>query len=124
MDAETFVTQVKARVHDSAVAGTLTCLDHPPGRKPAAELVALSEWFHTLSESDRQHVGQLVARSVHAALFGFFCALDGVRTFADGEFELFHVSGDERTRLNLPGAEFLHDIYQRRVVSEQHNPST
>ena len=124
MDAESFVTAVKAHVHDAAVAGVVSTLEHPPGHRPAAQHAALSEWFRSLPETERKRVHRVIALSVHAALFGLLCALDGVRKTSEGEFELFHVdAAGERTRLNAPEAEFLHDIYQSQTFDEIFRPT-
>ena len=53
--------------------------------------------------------------AAEAAIFGFFCVLDGARFIEDGpekgDFELYYVKGDDRVLLNPPGDD-LHDIFQ------------
>jgi len=58
---------------------------------------------------------EAVSCSAKAAVFGFFCVLDGVRVVEDGEdkgeFELLFRKGEVATRLNDPEGELLHDLY-------------
>jgi hypothetical protein len=42
------------------------------------ELTALSEWFQTLSETDKTHLYQVIRHTVHATLFHLCTLFDGV----------------------------------------------
>jgi hypothetical protein len=79
MNAEEFVDVVRKVVMDAAVDGVVSNLTHPPGRKPAPELLELSKWFVTLAADDRDMVRRALAEASHAAVFGLFAALDGAR---------------------------------------------
>ena len=63
----------------------------------------------------------MVRYSVHSALFGFFCVLDGVRAIEapgqKGTLQLTYDRGHIHTVLNSED-NFLHDIYQYLVYDE------
>ncbi|MGD0629851.1 MAG: hypothetical protein ABR987_10880 [Terracidiphilus sp.] len=115
MDAVQFVAVVRQVVRNGAVADVIHNLEAPPGRRPAAELVADSTWYKTLDQSQRKRLANVLNEAVDHALFGFFCVLDGVRAIESGEhrgrIELRYMSeSDEVTVLNQE-PEMLHDIY-------------
>ncbi|MCP4593041.1 MAG: hypothetical protein GY842_20090 [bacterium] len=115
MDAERFIMAIKKCVHNPAVRGALESIAQPPGRCPPAEDLRLADWLKELPDTDRTNVGNIVDTAVAHALFGFLCVLDGVRVVEDsptkGRFELYYISDSERTLLNDPTREPLHDIY-------------
>jgi len=121
MTAEEFVAAIKVAVHDSAVADVITSVETPSGRKPAPSLVQLSAWYNALSESDKTHVQTMVLHGVHAALFGLFAVIDGVRAIEDAgeksQFTLVQRRGGVDGVINSP-AVALHDIYQAEVWDE------
>ena len=111
MNTETFVDAIRDRVLNSAAEDCIeTYEDGPPGRAPRREDVELSEWYRGLDHKGKQMVQRVAMDVSHAAVFGLFCVLDGVRFLEDGDFELWFV-GDEvkRTLLNPPGGQLLHD---------------
>jgi hypothetical protein len=112
---EEFVAVVKLRTSDAAVKGSLKTLERPPGRSPSERLLNLSRWYNQLSEEDRHMLGEAFREVAESAIFGFFCILDGVRVIEDttdkGELELYFVKGSERTLLNDPHLEELHNVF-------------
>jgi hypothetical protein len=80
LDARQFVSLVGSAVRNPALQGTFDTLQLPPGRKPAADLLQLAQWFRGLPEADRQMTARLLAHAVDSALFGVMCLLDGVRS--------------------------------------------
>ncbi|MEI7728026.1 MAG: hypothetical protein WCO56_00525 [Verrucomicrobiota bacterium] len=118
MNASEFVAALRSEVQDSAAEETIALLQHPPGKKPAPALVALSQWFNTLSETDRQRVRETVSLAAHQAVFGFLAVLDGVRVIEDGSdrgtLELHYVKAEQLVLLNAPSGPLLHDIFQQR----------
>lgn len=122
MTPENFIRALKIAVHDSGIRAVRDTLEHPPGRKPPTSIVELSEWYHSLSDTDKEKLMQVVQHAVHASVFGFLCVLDGVRAIEDtqkkGELELCYVRDGVRTLLNDQGEECLHDIYQGEVYEE------
>jgi hypothetical protein len=115
MNADEFVAVVKMQASDSAVEGTIKTLKQPAGRKPAEKLVQLSEWYNQLAPRDQAMLGEALREAAEAAIFGFFCILDGVRPAEDdankGVLELHFLKSGERTRLNEPDQEELHNIF-------------
>jgi hypothetical protein len=110
MNSEEFVAAVERFVRDTAIEDTIASLKAPPGRRVLPTVRARSDWYNSLSEEDRARVDDVIATAVHAALFGLFATLDGVRTIDDGKgrFELTYV-GDDHVLLN-PQSLNLHDL--------------
>ena len=115
MNESEFVAAIRLVVEKSAVEDCLNTYREPPGRNPSAELVQLSKWYETLSETDQSMVRKAMQDVAQAAVFGFFCVLDGVRAIEDGphkgSLELWHAKNDTRTRINDPARNSLHDEY-------------
>ena len=121
MKPSDFVDAMKVAVHEDAIAGVLASLHKPSGRSPAPNLIEVSRWFNGLPEEDQDEVRKLIALSVHSAVFGFFCVLDGVRAVEDEKGEVvldFHDIHGESQRLNDPTEEMLHDLYQSAVYDD------
>ena len=114
MNKERFVDAIRLAVQDAAVTDTISLLSRPPGRKPAESLVDLSAWFNELATRDRQNVEHVVEMAARAAVFGFLCVLDGVRTIENGpvtgQLDLRYRRGDEVIGLNDDDGEELHDL--------------
>jgi hypothetical protein len=117
-----FIAAVHAVVYTAAVNGTLTNLNEPPGRAPGDRALALQEWYEALTAEDQRMVAEVVRDAAHAAVFGFFCVLDGVVAIDDpphAELRLVAVSpGGEESVLNDPSVD-LHDSFNGLV----HPPS-
>lgn len=110
MNAEKFASIVRQIVIDAAVDDTVRSLQQPPGRRPAADLAALSKWYLELGPTDQEMVGRALAVSSHAAVFGLFAILDGARRFDDsqppGKLQLWYERAEERSLLSGD----LHDL--------------
>ena len=110
MTAEEFVSMTRVVVMQAAVDDTMSIMLDPPGRRPDSELVELANWFRSLAETDRAMVRRALAETSHAAVFGMFAVLDGVRRVDEreppGELELCYENDGGRTKLNGD----LHDI--------------
>lgn len=115
MNSNEFVDAIKIVVRDAAVSGTLALLENPPGRRPKQDLIALSRWFCSLSEEDKNMLSNVLRLNANAAVFGFLAVLDGERIIEDsqkkGEFELIYIENERKVRLNAPDQEMLHDIF-------------
>ena len=115
MNSEDFIDGVKMVVGKNGIMDVTETLINPPGRQPSKDLMEMSKWFNKLSENDRVYVQKIIKYSIDTALFGLFSVLDGVRTIEDvgekGKFELYFVKNNERTLLNDPNVDFLHDLY-------------
>ena len=115
MNSEEFVKAVKLQTSDAAVDGTIKCLKRPPGRKPAERLLQLSHWYNQLPEKDQEMLKMALREAAEMAVFEFLCVLDGVSVIEDGrhkgELELYFVKSEERTQLNDPAKEELHNLF-------------
>ena len=113
MHPEQFVDVIKKVVSKSAVEGVLAELHSPPGRRPNADLMAMSAFWHTASGEQKEMIAQIIRLAVDDATFGFLSVLDGVRAIEDseqkGELSLVWRKDDEVVVLNESGD--LHDYY-------------
>lgn len=113
MTPEYFVAALKTHCADAAVADCVSLLERPPGRKPAVELVALSQWFKSLPEGDRRSVVSAMRMASEATLFGVLSVLDGVRSVEDGadksDFGITATKGGV-TEVIAPHETYLHDL--------------
>lgn len=85
-------------------------------------VVAASQWFGSLKQEEQAIVRTIIARSVHATLFGALAVLDGDRVIESrngkGQLTLSFEDASGVVRLNAPQGEMLHDIYQGKVYDE------
>jgi hypothetical protein len=98
MNTEEFVAVIQKHVVDTIGPDLVTILRKPPGRKPDAQIVALSRWYNGLSDDDKAMVEQLLAIAARDAVFGVFTVLDGSTQVdptweEDDHFELRHHHG-------------------------------
>jgi hypothetical protein len=118
MQAATFVSRLQQVAGEAAIADVLAQLRQPAGRKPAPEVAARSDWFNSLSPTDRVQVEAVIAEATRAALFGVLCALDGSRAIVDrdekGVVELRYRAGGQDVLLGSTSAQStagpLHDL--------------
>jgi hypothetical protein len=120
MTNEEFISRIRKAVYEPAVKGSLTILEHPPGRRPSRALVELSQWFNRLSPEDKEGVRGTIQLAARAAVFGMLAVLDGVTAIREageeaGTLELRHSAGGQWVVLNDPGAEPLHDLFAGEV---------
>ena len=115
MDRRQFVRAIQEVVRDAAVTDTIRGMEHPPGRKPAQDLIERAEWYRTLDAEQKRRLISTIKSAVVSAIFGFFCVLDGVRAIENGEvdstLELRYVRGDLLQPLNSPEGDMLHDLF-------------
>lgn len=122
MKNEEFIKAIKSFVRDSAISDAIENLIDPPGRRPAKELVELSNWYKSLTEIDKEMIQRVITSAVDTGIFGLLTVLDGVRVIEEsssGGFELNYVNDLKTERLNKPEDEYLHDIFRRETLSEQ-----
>lgn len=112
-----FINSVRQVVFKSAIDGTLSAISKPPGRNPPENLLTVSKWFGELSRNDKEMLRHAIAIAAHQATFGMLAVLDGARQIEDspvkGTLELHYIKGDQRTLLNAPSAEALHDLFNQ-----------
>ncbi|CUI99151.1 hypothetical protein [Cognatishimia activa] len=116
MDDQAFIDAVKEHVFNSAVEDVLSQLDSPAGRKPADTTMQLSLWYNEQNDDSKAHIRQCVQEGAHAALFGFFCVLDGVRLIHEdlrhGELRLvLQTDAKEIVLADNQAISDLHDIF-------------
>ena len=114
MTTDEFLKGLKSYAATSSVEGTLKLFQHPPGRRPAENLLRLSKWYSTLDTTNQEVLKEALAFAIDTAIFGALCILDGSRVIEDteqkGDFELYYVKGDQSELLNPP-SEPLHEAY-------------
>jgi len=116
MSAEQFVEGVHIAVYLGAIHGVEKSLTDPPGQRPPAELVRLSQWFNGLDAETRENVRAVVRLTADHATFGFLAVLDGVRAVAPKPTPVEVRFGSE---LISPDGD-LHDIF-RAIVDDGPN---
>ena len=106
MDATNFVMCLRELAVDQSVASCLRLMTHPPGRRPDAELTALSTWLTTLTDDDRKHVESVLRLAAMQSLYSVLLLLDGLDTIEScgpkGRFELTWRHGEAMTVINDP----------------------
>lgn len=117
LTASEFVDVVYEDVYLAAARNVRKALVSPPGRQPSARLTAMHEWFVSLSESDREMLGEVVAFAGDHAVFGLLCLLDNVQPVVDGYRETLElrVRSDQASRTLSREGEELHGMFRSRV---------
>lgn len=100
---------------DDVVAGELTLLRNPPGRKPAASTVARSEWFLALDPEGQTLVVDTIRQASYATLHRVLATFDGAAAIAQsGEASRLRMIWDDAgTHTDLtsdPTEPDLHDL--------------
>jgi hypothetical protein len=113
-----FIKAIKALVRDGAISDIIENLEDPPGRRPAKELVEVSNWYNEMGESDKLLVRTTISMAVDTAIFGMLAVIDGVRILEDlsnGSFKLNYEGNGKTECLNNQDDEFLHDMFQQEI---------
>ncbi len=118
MTPEEFVSAVESEVRRSAIEGVLISVTKPPGRRVSVAERARADWVNSLNADETVFLQSVIKDAVDHAVFGFLCAIDGVRALdssgANGEFELVYQS-DRRHVVSPTDGEFLHDLYRSLI---------
>lgn len=113
MNKEKFIEAIRIAIIDNSVSSVQTNLIKLAGRKPQERLKAMSNWYHTLNDIDKNVVMEIVKESVETAVFGFLCVLDGVRQIENedkGKLILYYEKGEDKIFLNDPHSPGLHEF--------------
>jgi hypothetical protein len=115
MKTQEFVDAIRKVVVDATASNLLAFVRSPPGRKPDAEVVALSTWYNGLPEEDKAAVERLMHLTVRHAVLGVFEVLDGAvkvdpSATASDYFELRHFHGGGDDVLSGPTRPPLHEL--------------
>jgi len=78
MNAKSFVQALSIVVNRAVEGGLIDVLKHPPGRRPRAEIVSMSQWFNNLSQSDQENVRALLRLAAEQATYSVLGVLDGL----------------------------------------------
>lgn len=84
MTKKQFVDALVEVALEHVVSGEVSILLDPPGRVPASDLVARSEWFRELSEDDQSMVVDSMQSAAYGVLHRVLCVLDGVAALESG----------------------------------------
>jgi hypothetical protein len=123
MTSEEFTQRIRQAVYESSTEGVIRLLERPPGRRPSQTLVALSQWFNQLPQSEKEQVRATVKLAARAAVFGMLTVLDGVTSIREagedtGSLELRYTTEAASVLLNDPAGEYLHDLFAEQVPPE------
>ena len=117
MTAQEFVDLVDRYVGQAAIHAVHSQLQKPSGRRPAAHVSRMSDWFNRLADADRAMVSEVVAETAASTLFGFYCLLDGSRTILDDSeherIDLTYHNDDGATKIastDVGETELLHEL--------------
>ncbi|MDX5631064.1 MULTISPECIES: hypothetical protein [unclassified Brenneria] len=113
MDTQEFIDVLNTVVRDAAVEDTISILESPPGRKPAKELIKLSEFYNKQNEESKLLINKIMKYVADDAVFGMLCVIDGVRAIEDdnkGELILNYQNAKNST-VTLNANKDLHDIF-------------
>jgi hypothetical protein len=117
MNTQEFVNAVRTAVYDAAAKGTVAVLKRPPGRRPDAEMLRLSDWYKRLNSEDRENLSRLVDMAASQTTYNFLLILDGLLAVepagTKGKLELFYDDGKTRTRLNDENANQLSFLFKQ-----------
>ena len=120
MTPEEFIIKIRQVVYESAINGTLSVIQKPPGRRPPENLVVLSQWFMQLPDTDKKIFQRAIALAAHQATFAMLAVLDGVRQIDEaplkGTLELRHIKSGQSVLLNAPNSDHLHDLFNQHVA--------
>jgi hypothetical protein len=94
VNTDQFADSIWRVVYRDAADDVLGLITNPPGRRPSADLVALSAWANGLSETDRERLTQVIRLAADYSIFGVMAVLDGVRTADDKHTEFYLRTGD------------------------------
>jgi hypothetical protein len=115
-----FIKRLQMVVYQSAIDGTLSLLEKPPGRRPSPNLVVISQWYNQLPVREKENICATIQLAVRASVFGMLTVLDGVTSIREpgeerGFLELRYKTGAESVLLNNPGGELLHDLFAGEI---------
>jgi hypothetical protein len=115
MDKNEFVDAIKV-IEASALDGLEKGLISPPGRKPSADLMAVSTFYNGLNDEGRAILMKLAKLASGQATNNMLSIIDGnvaIESTPDkGDLELYFCKGGARVRLNPPEGETLSEMFR------------
>jgi len=116
MTSYEFVEAIK-KITQAALSGLLKTFVEPPGRKPAPELVRISNFFKSLSDEDKKTFTEALELTTRQSACNFLSVLDGAlaieSTEGKGQLELYYSDGKSRMRINAPDKIMLNEIFRQ-----------
>jgi hypothetical protein len=114
MNNQEFIDAIKITVVQDSIESIESVLKTPPGKSPEKKRVELSEWYHTLDDTSKQMVKNIINESVETSVFSFLCVLDGVRAIEKnedkGKLDLYYEKDETLVLLNNQNEEYLHNL--------------
>jgi hypothetical protein len=77
LTTDQLIDGLKLAVHRTAIDSVVDVVNSPPGRRPRAELVELSEWYKSLDDYGREQVNEVVRLTADFAVLCMLAVLDG-----------------------------------------------
>ncbi|MEM9422670.1 MAG: hypothetical protein AAF986_09220, partial [Pseudomonadota bacterium] len=112
---EEFVKGLRLAVTEGTASQVLSDAADPSGRNVTSRRRDISAWLKSLDHDTKLMLEELLYEAADSAVFGFLCALDGVRkvTNDEGNFELRFVTTTSSTVITRTDDqdEDLHDVY-------------
>jgi hypothetical protein len=126
MTPEYFADKLVSAVYRVAVDDSVSRLQSPPGRNPAAHHLARSEWYNSLTASDRARITEVMELAAQMALFGLLVLLDGEACVGNWEefglFKLTFHSEQGDSDLTPQHGPMLHDLFMEAL--QRHNAAS
>ena len=117
MTAEEFVQAIKV-ITISALSGLLKTFIKPPGKKPAPDLVRISNFFNRLSEEDKETFSGALELAAKQSACNFLLVLDGAlaieSTEEKGILELYYCHDKVRVKINDTDNVMLNEIFRQK----------
>ena len=119
MKREEFAKYLREWMLVSITKSELERLEKPSAKNPDLRDIEKSEMFRNLSDSEKSVLEKIVFDTAKSTIFSFLVMIDGCGWFLDnkGEFELNFVKNNEKTKLNSPNQEDLHDLFMENTHS-------
>jgi hypothetical protein len=115
LNTDELIDGLRLAVYQTAIDSVMSLLTNPPGRRPRADLIEMSAWFHSLDEYGRERVREIVRLSVDNSLFDTLAVLDGVMAISNDGAKL-SLSSEGR---DLNPDHDLHDRFRFLIDQER-----
>lgn len=113
MNSEKFVDIIRELTIDDTVRIIQSNLIKPPGRSPSEMSIAISKWYNSLADNDKNILIHIVKKAARTGVFEFLCILDGAIAIENedkGELKLYYEKGNEKILLNDQHKINLHEL--------------
>jgi hypothetical protein len=115
MNPQAFVEEI-SRVMKAGLSGLISNISSPPGKRPKALLLRISEFYNRLNEHDKRVFEEALALASRQSVNAIFSILDGDLAIEPigkkGELKLYHSDGTRQIRINDPDQAPLSEIFR------------